>query len=103
MKDKPFDPIEFRSKFRAFFASLSFMSIMALIFCAVFFEPVDKDLLKPIISFLLGSLLTVVITFYFDGNENQGGAIPPVNVKPEKPTNNQDIPEIEKKIDDNVK
>ena len=69
---KIFNPVEFKMKFRAFFATLAFVLVMALIFCVAFFEPVaDHEIIKYALSFLLGSLLTAVITFYFDGNETQ--------------------------------
>lgn len=72
MAKKEFDSKAFKMKFRAFFATLSFLSIMALIFCVIFFKAENIETLKYVLSFLLGSLLTAVITFYFDGNEIQG-------------------------------
>ncbi len=96
MKGKRFDPVEFRIKFRAFFATLAFLCTMALIFCAVFLKSTNSELLKYVLSFLMGSLLTAVITFYFDGNENQNDKNTPDIPTPEIPPNSLIKPDEEK-------
>lgn len=78
---KKFNAEEFRVKFRAFFALLCFVGGMAFLFCAVFSETAAKsEYAGTIVGFIAGTLLTLVLTFYFGSSDNsQSETAPPAD------------------------
>lgn len=68
---KEFDPVAFRMKFRAVLAILAFLAAVAICCLAMFSEVAAKsEFTGPIIGFLLGTLVSTIITFYYGNAES---------------------------------
>ena len=91
VKIKVFNPLEFKMKFRAFFAAGIFVVISAVLILLIFDgENTYKDLVEAILTFLLGGALGAIVTFYYDGNESNQ-PLPPASVLPELELRPRDV------------
>jgi len=91
-----FQSEEFRVKFRAFFAVLSFLVGMAFIMLACFSETVVKsEFTGPVIGFVSGNLLTLILTYYY-GSSDDISHVPETPIKDtQKDLENVKIPDDE--------
>lgn len=69
---KEFNAEEFRVKFRAFFSVLAFLVGMAFLSISVFSKTAaDSEFIGPIVGFISGTLLTLIMTYYFGSSDGQ--------------------------------
>lgn len=91
---KPFNSEEFRVKFRAVFALISFILGMVFICFAVFSKTAQtSEFTGTIIGFICGTMITLILTYYFGNADNQP-PVPPVenplidsSIMPVRPSN----------------
>ncbi len=71
---KPFNPMEFKIKSRFFLAIICIVGAFAMMAFAMFNETAAASKYTgTIVGFLTGSVFMGILTYFFDGNQNQGG------------------------------
>jgi len=73
-----FNPEEFRVKFRAFFAVISFLAGMTFLIFAVFSkQAMMSKFTGPIVGFISGTMITLILTYYFgSSDQSQNNSLP---------------------------
>ena len=78
--NKPFEPEQFRIKFRAFFAVVIFIAVFLFLFVAILNSTAQAaKYTEFLLGFLTASLLAVIINFYY----GSGDGMAPVNAPAE--------------------
>ena len=86
-----FNQDEFKVKFRAFFALIAFCAGMGFLYLVVLNKTASESrFTEYIVGFLTGSLLSLILAYYFGNSELAEKATPvkPIEPKPELPLPN---------------